>query len=276
MNRFKKLVLFVVLSVISWQAHAGWEITYRNTDSDGMISYDVMLIEDNMIKSSGNDAGFVFDVKSGEFIWLIAESKQYWKGNIKAFKVELEKSMKQVLNEMLQSLPQDQRAMYEQMLGGMSEMYATPTDQQIKAVNLKVVKTSESVEIAGYSAAKYELFVEEKLVEQLWISDGLDVTDDLDTREMAEMFNAIRPSIDTEVWFEYSEEYLQLLEKGFMMKSVDSSRDEIEVIKVDERKIGKDEFEVPADYSVITIEEIMQQQMMQGSGGSDGNYDDND
>lgn len=265
-----KSLLTIVFIATSLQLLAGWEITYRNSDPSGTISYDVMLIEDNIIRYGSIDGGFIFNLESQEFTFIVDQSKSYWTGNIKDFREELNEAVKIVMDEMIKSLPESQREMVTQMLDGMADMYATPTSEQINAVNIEIDRTGEKQEIAGYDADLYLVKIDGILIESIWISDELDISDDMDSRKIAEMLNEISPNVEDEQYHEYTEEYLELWEKGFWMKSIDVDGEEVEAIKLIERNITDEELSPPADYTSLTPMELMQQQMMGGSNEDDG------
>ncbi len=271
MRHFKKLFPTFAFLVISLSTFAGWEITYRSTTSDGEIKYDVMLVEDNMVKYTGVDGGFIIDVNTREFIFLLIDMDGYWKGNIDDFRKEMDKSMKMVMEELMKNIPEDQHEMYAQMLSGMDEMFSTPLPDEIDAVNVEVLKTSELEEVAGYSTQKYEIRVDGNLKEQIWLTTELDISDDLNIRALSEMFNMIQSNVDGESLYSYSEEYLDLWDNGFSMKTIDNDDDAIEVIKVEKTNLSKSDFSIPEGYQLISTEQILRKNMMGNSEGEDNN-----
>ena len=260
----KNLLLIFLVMLVSAESFAGWIITLRESESDGTTYYETMMIEDNMMKSAGHDGSFIFNVNSREFYMIDDANKTYWQGQLDDFRENYYNAMKVAVDQMLSGLPPEQREMYKQMFGDMVEIYSDPDPAKIKSVNIEVKKAGEAIEIAGYASTKYEVTVDGKLVEELWLSDELDVNEDLDFKAIAELMNEIRPNLDDEFLYEYTDEYMRLWEKGFRMKSIDDNGDMSEVIKVEKKKISASEFQAPEGYSRLTIEEMMQQQMMGG------------
>lgn len=269
MRHFIITTLFILFAISSY---AGWEITYRVSGDQGSISYDVMLIEDDWVKYGGVDGGFILNTKTNQFTFLIDQNQSYWSGSINDFRKDMGKALKTVMDSLLQSIPEAQREMYTQMLGSMSHIYDSPGSEQISKINIDIKNTGLSENIAGYDAQEYEVRVDDKLLESIWIASGLDVNDDLDSRQIAEMLNEITPNVEGEIFYEFSEDYLELWEKGFRMKSTDHDGEVIEVIKVVERDITSDELSIPPNYSQITIQALMQQQM--GGDANEGDGDD--
>ncbi len=260
----KCIILFTVALTICMQAIAGWEITYRVTETDGSISYDVMLIEDNTVKYGGIDESFIFNTKSNQFSFIINQNKTFWSGNILELRNEMSDAIKSVMNEMIDSLPEEQREIYVKMLESITQMYDSPASDKINSINIKITNTGIQEEIAGYTSHKYDVNVGGNLVESIWISSELDLKEELNPQKIAEMLNQIMPNVDGELYYEFTNQYLELWKKGFRMKSTDDEGDTIEVIKVSQRNITGNELGVPEGYTKISPLEFIQNQMTGG------------
>ncbi len=276
MKLFTKLLLVIILLASCLSTYAGWEITYRATSSDGEIKYDVMLVEDNMVKYTGVDGGFIIDVNANEFTILFEDLNEYWKGNIADYRKEMDKAMKIAMEELMQNVPEDQREMYTQMLGGMGEMFSTPLPEEIDAINVEVLKTNILADVAGYSTQKYEVLVDGNLTEQIWLTTELDISDHLNIRALSEMFNQFEPNVDGESLYCYTNEYLDLWNNGFGMKTIENDGDVMEVIKAEKKNLLKTDFNIPERYRAISTEQMLRNNMMDNSGGTYDNTNDDD
>lgn len=269
----KKFLLLIFIVFSSWQAMAGWEITQSVSDRDGMINYDVILIQDNILKYNGNDVGFIIDIKNNLLTFVMDQSKTYWKGSPDEFREGLNSGMKKFMEQMLAQIPEAQREMYSEMLDGMSEMYNTPSSQEIESINIKIEKTGDSDEIAGYDSEKYIIRLDGNVVETVWLSDELDFSSEFDMRKAHEMMNQIQPNAEGEVFYEYTDAYLDLIAQGYLMKSLESDAETVEVIKVVERNISDEEMSLTDDFNEVSIDEMLQQQLMNGDeNGNDGDW----
>jgi hypothetical protein len=266
----KKLISIALLLSFAISLKAGWEITYRVTNMDGMINYDVMLIDDHRIKYKGTDFEFILNTDQNEMTIVLEDSKAYWSGNPDEFRSKMDLAMKKIMNEMMADIPESQRAMYSEMLGGMANMYSTPSETDINSVNIKISNTDEAAEIAGFSARKHLIEVNGKLKESIWISSDMEINEDYNGRDVHKMLLKIQPNPDNESLHEFTDSYLSLMEKGIILKSVDIENETVEAIKIIERKILPEEFKIPDGYNQITIDEILQQQMMQSGTSDDG------
>jgi hypothetical protein len=201
---------------------------------------------------------------------VLEDSKAYWSGNPDEFRSKMDLAMKKIMNEMMADIPESQRAMYSEMLGGMANMYSTPSETDINSVNIKISNTDEAAEIAGFSARKHLIEVNGKLKESIWISSDMEINEDYNGRDVHKMLLKIQPNPDNESLHEFTDSYLSLMEKGIILKSVDIENETVEAIKIIERKILPEEFKIPDGYNQITIDEILQQQMMQSGTSDDG------
>ncbi len=266
----KKSIFFLFIFITSIRLFAGWEVTYRTNDPEGTITYEVMLIEKNIVKYTSNEFEFIIDTENGLMTFILMGSNSYWTGKPDEFRAEMNSAMKKALNDMIAQVPEDQRAMYAEMLGGMSEIYSLPKPETVNSLIISINKTNENNEIAGYAAEKYSILIENKLKESVWISKNLDLSDDYDGRKVHEILSKIMPNVDNENLYEFSDAYLDLMEKGLILKSVDPNNETVEAIKIIERAIAKKELEIPEDYTEISIDDLLQQQMMQLETNDDG------
>jgi len=260
----KKTILLIITLFYAWQLMAGWEITQRVSDPDGIINYDVILIKDNIMKYNGSDAGFIIDVKKNELTFIMDQSKTYWKGSPDDFREGLNSGMKKFMEQMLSQIPEEQREMYSQMLDGMSDMYNTPSEQEIESINVEIVATGASEKIAGYDADEFTVSVDGKQLETVWVSGELTFGNEFDTKKAYQMMNKIVPNTDDVVMYEFTDTYLDLISKGYLMKSTEAEGETVEVIKVVERNIEDEEMSLPEGYTQVSIDEMLQQQMMTG------------
>lgn len=259
----KKLIITTLLAIVTLSSSAGWEITYRINDTEGTLSYDIMLIDDHLVKYPNNEMEFIIDTETGEMTFILNDQESYWSGNPDDFRSGMNTAMKTIMDEMMAQVPEEQRAMYKEMLGGMAEMYNSPDIEELRSLKIDIENTNEVAEIAGYSAKKYLVKVNDNLMESLWISNDINLGHDYNGRKVYEILSKIRPNIDNEELYEFSDTYLNLMNQGLILKSQDNDSETSEAIKIEKRTISKEEIGIPAGYNKIDISELLQQQMMQ-------------
>jgi len=261
------ICIFVIFfSLITYQAMAGWVITQRHSNQDGLIQYETLTIQDNVVKSTGLDGIFIFNLNSRQFILADETKKVFWEGSIDEFRSSYYNSMKTIIDELTKDLPQDQRAMYKVMFDQTINMYAKPDQSAIDSVKIEVRVPGDSEDIVGFGSSKYEIYIGGKLREQMWISSLIPVNKDLDTKKFASFMREIQPSINGEYLYKCSDAYLELWKKGFPMRTIDEDDIQVEVIKVEETQIPTSEFSLAAGFKEVSLGEIIRLALI----GSDG------
>jgi hypothetical protein len=266
-------IIFVILFILStFSSNAGWVITQRHSTDEGLIQYETLTIQSNLVKISGLNGTFIFDIGKGTFVLANEQRKVFWEGRIDEFRSSYYAALKSIIEELTKDLPQDQKDLYNTMLEETINMYAETKQPANDSTKTEIKNTGLTEEIAGYSSSGFEVYVNGKLREQLWISSAIPLKKDLDMREFASIIREIEPNVNGEYVFENSESYLKLTESGFPMRTIDDLGIMVEVIKVEEQKIANSEFEMPADFKRAGLDEIIRLAMI-GAAGEDKEED---
>lgn len=266
-------IIFVILFILStFRSNAGWVITQRHSTDDGLIRYETLMIQSNLVKMSGLDGTFIFDLEKESFILANEPKKVYWEGKFGEFRTSYYEALKLIIGEFTKDLPQDQKVMYNTMFQETIDMYAAPSQSAIDSMKTEIKSTDMTEEIAGYKSSRYEVYVNGVLREQLWVSAGIPLKKDLDMKKFAALMNEIEPNINGEYVYENSDSYLNLTNAGFPMRTIDDLGIMVEVIKVEEQKIARSDFEMPADFKKVGLDELIRLAMI-GSAGDDSEDD---
>lgn len=266
-------IIFVILFILStFSSNAGWVITQRHSTDEGLIQYETLTIQSNLVKISGLNGTFIFDIGKGTFVLANEQRKVFWEGRIDEFRSSYYAALKSIIEELTKDLPQDQKDLYNTMLEETINMYAVTKQPANDSTKTDIKNTGLTEEIAGYSSSGFEVYVNGKLREQLWISSAIPLKKDLDMRKFASIIREIEPNVNGEYVFENSESYLKLTESGFPMRTIDDLGIMVEVIKVEEQKIANSEFEMPADFKRAGLDEIIRLAMI-GAAGDDKEED---
>lgn len=143
-------------------------------------------------------------------------------------------------------------------------------DVSIASRNITLKKTDETAAIAGYSSRKYEIFDNEKLQSEYWVSSDAGFSEELDMKKMSKLMNEVKrisqnvggsASISDNEYKIFQEIY----EDGYPMKTVYHSPDGDkvfveEIVTVRKQDIPTSEFQPPAGYEKITYQDILKQQ----------------
>lgn len=143
-------------------------------------------------------------------------------------------------------------------------------DVSIASRNITLKKTDETAAIAGYSSRKYEIFDNDKLQSEYWVSSDAGFSEELDMKKMSKLMNEVKrisqnvggsASISDNEYKIFQEIY----EDGYPMKTVYHSPDSDkvfveEIVTVKKQDIPPSEFQPPAGYEKITYQDILKQQ----------------
>jgi hypothetical protein len=274
MSRFIKvryIFLFVITLVpisLAEKAFAGLimeQVRYQKgnpTKQKGRI-----YISNNKIKFTGENgqALAILNLDTGEMIQIDNNSKRYTvakPGDYFKYIQDMTAKMKAEMEKQLAQLPPEQRAQMEEMMK--SQGMKLPGDTKPRKLTLK--KTDVTEDIAKYKSVKYEVYEDGKLSEEIWISKEISLDKELNMKKMADYMMEIKRMSET-AGVGYSnlgeeEKYLkEIYESGFPMRSVDYSFDGNvyieEVAKVIKADIPNSEFEAPAGYKRVTLQEML-------------------
>jgi len=265
--------LIIFLVAMNLQLFAGWEIVLRHESSDGMIHYDLMLIENHKIKYAQSEGGFIYDSKTNMMKWYFNDMKGYWEANFDELRTGMYDAMKSVTNAILADVPDDQKEMYSMVLNQMSEIWKSPDKQLIDDLKLEIIQTGESENIAGYMSEKYLVKVNGETMEQIYVSPQLNLSKEFNTVKIIEAFSELTIDFDKTFYYVKRSEYKQLWEKGFVMKTIDKDGDTLEVIKVEKREISMEELNVPQGFVPVSAKDIITFQMMQEQNNEFNDWD---
>jgi len=213
------LAAMIVLALAA-QLHAGWVIEQNTTLPDGKQTNQALYIQSNKMAMTG-EGQVIFNLETQEMTMIMPEQKMYMKWT----------------PDMMESM------------GKMApEWHGT----------VEVKKTEDKESIAGYEATKYQVLVDGKMEQEIWMSKDLDVTSDLNLEKYNHMSSMRMPKVT----FQSSPEYQDLMKMGYPLKEVQFQADGkviTQVTKIEKKTIPDSQFEVPAGF-----QEMDMQQMMQG------------
>jgi hypothetical protein len=203
-----------------------------------------IYIQDDKFKQVENGGPFspavIFDLNSGDIMFVNDEKKLYI-----------------ILNR-------------DEYLKYIESVISENKDVSIASRNITLKKTDETAAIAGYSSRKYEIFDNDKLQSEYWVSSDAGFSEELDMKKMSKLMNEVKrisqnvggsASISDNEYKIFQEIY----EDGYPMKTVYHSPDGNkvfveEIVTVRKQDIPTSEFQPPAGYEKITYQDILKQQ----------------
>jgi hypothetical protein len=254
MSHMSKIAVLVGALCITPAAHAGWvaewEHTLIKTNGDrGTAEPATMRIEKGKVRLVQPNTTSLIDYNNSRFTILNTDRQYFWSGTVD-----------QYVSEMLKV-----RARSAKRRTG--EDVAPETDPKVDTKSLPpvaITRTEQVETVAGHPTHKYEIRVKDELFEELWVAEGLDLSGDMDTNKFlayqkkmgaamvgnsATAYNAIY----------HSPEYKNLLEKGFILRSIThhiAGGFERKAIELKQVEIPDNEFEVPDNYRKVRLSDI--------------------
>lgn len=270
MNKRSFILLSFLLTALCLSAysHAGiimdqvrYELIAPEKNEKG-----ILLIQDNkmLFKDISNNVSTLFDFDRDQMIVLDHNKKTFTVIDPKAFIKAVEEhtsKMEEMRRKHLESLPPEQREMVEKMIKERElESGASGSDRIV----ISIKKSEETTEISGYKASRYDVFYNNKLNEELWLTNDLDIQNELDLEKMSNLmtgFKKVNKQLgDNTVVNE--EAFINLFTNGgFPLKTVDRSFGESvyveEVVDIRKQEIPKDEFVLPSGYKEKSVNELL-------------------
>jgi len=205
----------------------------------------------------------IFDLDKGEMIIIDHEKKAYFAGHPSELMSGVQTAMMKAMEEQLKNLPPEQREMFKQYKEQMGQQAMT-MPAETKKVKVGVKKTSEKATVAGYPVQKFQVWVDGKHREDLWVSAKVSIKDELDLNKLVEFMEGIRMPGVEEASYSSTSEYIGVMEQGFPLKSVKyrgDGKDTSEAVKVEKKNIPASEFSPPEEYKRVEMEDMMKEMM---------------
>lgn len=256
MRTLKTLLLAITFILFEANVFAGWVITTEKDEGLGSAETETTFVQDNMFKNSTDRETVIFNFPGNEISFINTENKSYWTGTLTDFKTTMVKEMKMKMESALQNVPEEHKEMmknmYQEMIDKMESGENTTKD------DLEIKKTNETLDILGHTAEKYQIFSDGTLREDIWISEDINIYNEMDPEQFKEFFKEFS-NIASDRSVENSYEFIELLEKGYPLKTVEYHENftiTSTVVKIEDKEIPDSEFEIPAGYNKVALADL--------------------
>ena len=265
MKRKGLFLAFITLFLAS-QAFAGWVMEEVSYYGEEQKTTDIRYVQQNKVKSVSSKTTII-DLEKGIFCFTVPEREVYWSGTPEEFRKLMEESKKMMEEHQLESMTPEQIEAYKK--------YKKQREEEVKTVppkqKVEVKKTSKKAKIAGYSSQKYEVWVDGKLKEELWLCAEIMPLDEIDIKKLEQFFETMSGSGEREGSYHSSPEYEKIatyMEKGYKLKNITydeygMEKSVSETVKIEKKNIPDSEFEVPKNYKKLNDEDFIRMMMGQ-------------
>lgn len=238
------MLLLIVLSIFLLTNNLTAGIFMIN--EDGSKTY----ISDGKLKEISEDDGTIMDSKSGDFIYFSPLKKIYTRGKISDYC----ESMKKIMDQMIASMSPE----YKKLLG---------VGKKQKPPEVEIVSKGDGGIIAGYKTEKYNVLVNGKPHETVWLATDASLINEF--KSLVDMLSEFQKCSNIMDFgappVEFSPEYIKLMEKGLILKSIEyeegMENTTTNTVSIEIKDIPDSEFQVPAGYKEMSFTDFFSSQM---------------
>ncbi|MDI6796694.1 MAG: hypothetical protein QMD09_07110 [Desulfatibacillaceae bacterium] len=251
---FVSAALLLAACLIPCQALAGWEFTESTANGPRQV-----FVENQRIRMEEGRRATVYDAKSDTLVFLDNQTKKYWAGTPEQCARELSSAREQAMLFMereLATLPAQEREKARAIL-------ARHMPQRISAMpRVSILATDRVALIAGHQAKAYEMRVNGRLSDEIWISPEVSVKEDMDMKAFGRAMQAIN-SVSGQAleMAAFSPEVMDLLSRGWALQWVthlpDGKRRVDTVTEVEKKAIDPGLFTLPKDFEAAPLEQVL-------------------
>jgi broad specificity phosphatase PhoE len=250
---------------------AGWlieQMEYANLGAEGTNT--IQYVAKQRLKTVSEGNAFIVDFPRHRFIAIDAERRVYWSGTVeeylrevRAFQHAAHELARQRMAEALKDVgPQQRRALEE----ALQRRRGPPTSRPPRRrPHVTVAYTSETATMAGYTATKAMVYADGKPYQEVWLAKSLSLQGDLDLKRwrrlQSRLAKAVMAELTTTQAVEEDPAYEAMLERGYPVKIVELGEHGepeamTEVVRVEQRDIAEQEFQVPEGYRRIDLRQL--------------------
>ena len=246
------LVLAVFL--IPCKALAGWEFTESTANGQRQV-----FVENQRIRMEEGRRATIYDASSDTLIFLDNQTKTYWAGKPEQCAGELSLAREQAMLFMereLAALPAQEREKARAILARHMPKYPGAMPR------VNILATDRVDLIAGHQAKAYEMRVNGRLSDEIWISPEVSVTEDIDLKAFGRAMQAINSvSGQAEEMAAFSPEVMELFARGWPLQWAthlpDGKRRVDTVTNAEQKAIDPALFTLPKDFEPAPLEQVL-------------------
>jgi hypothetical protein len=255
-------ILLSLLSIILFtsQAWAGWKIIIHQNE-DGQQDIITYYITKNTVKISTSNFDFIYAKADRQIIILNHKTKSYYQTSHIEYKTDLKYLYRVDYRSADAALPKSFILRFDDLLA--QNIQTNEEENNQITPSLRVENANNDKNIANFETTEYDTYFNTSLIERIWLSQDVNVSNDMD---IMEVLNFFRGHTKTQLKHSMSldtQEYEQLLYRGFPMKIInyDNLGFEVysyEVVLAQELEfIGTNMFSVPNSYQSRTLTDLI-------------------
>jgi hypothetical protein len=252
---FKTGLAAILFLSLSHSLSAGWILTGKFIDQDGKTIMQRMYIQDFNVKFEQYNIIYTLNLKTNSIILVDPVNLVYYKGTIDAY-IEGEKRMKtNQLQSLLKEIPAAEQETWKSICNQQINCIGMPIP--LLRDSISVERMNDTLKVFGKPTAKFLVSIDKRRAEETWISPSLDISTQFDWQKYLYLLSVLEPGTASFTYM-ISPPFQELLSKGFPVRRimvVNGYRNEIQVNRLEEKKIPDYEFYTPALCKELSIEQ---------------------
>ncbi len=248
------LLFFILIT----RAYPGWILTIENYDVDNQEkkSHQVYF-QENKIKIVDPDMVTIFDLNQNMITFLKPQIHMFWKGTLNDYRQEVRETLEMMIDLEVRKLPEEKQDEARKTFETMMRIMEHPDSSS--ALDLFIRETAEKDTILGYETAKFQVFLNGVIIEDIWIPSYLDVSRDLDQGKYLCLLSQLSTGFENELVYQTSAEYNQLIQGTYILRIKEYKigyQTVIEVVDIRQELLDESVFLPPPDYKPVTLSEL--------------------
>jgi hypothetical protein len=274
-QKYKTILLILLFLFLSTRAWAGWvieRVIYSTPVPSGEASVQkiksTFYFSKNMLKSLQGNSGIILNFNINQIVAFNPAKRLYWIGRIDDYINEVKRSVAQSIMSIegtLKNISPERRKAIEEEMKKQGIKIPGEANRSDKKVEVKIERTPDKQNIAGYDATKYNIYTDGVLYQEIWFSEDLDVYKEIDMKKMKDFQSRVTETLSSlysgkDASVESNLEYQKTFERGYPLKTVQFpgyNQAIIEVTSAKETEIVDNEFEIMKGFSRTTLDEVM-------------------
>lgn len=256
---FKTIFSIILLFFTSHCLLAGWVITEERTDSYGNKAVQTTFIQDNLIRHETQQSIAIIDLDKKLITIVFSQYKLYWKGTTQELKESTLDAYERQMESLRIGLNESAKMEFDSIYNNIKNQLLDTTSR-FPDLRVEVLETEVEEEIMGYNCKKYNVLIDSVLTESIWHTDEVLPYGDINLKSMISFMNQLTPN-SGKGSLNQTNEYLDLMKSGVMLKSVEYSGNntayEVKVTNLREVTIVRDFFEPPPSYRSASFGDIL-------------------
>ena len=253
------VIITLLVLLIHGVTFGGWVITEKSNNGLGNASIQTTFIQNNLIRYETPTSIVIINLNTKLITMVFSEYRVYWSGTSSELKQSTVSIYDMQLEKLLAGLSKKEQYELDSIYNTLRQQMLDSTDI-VNAKNISILKTDMEQEIYGYATQKYNIMVDDLLIESVWHTEEIKPYDDINIGDMISFMQQINQT-PGKVSIAQTKGYLELLKKGMLLKSIEflSNNNQIEtmVTNIREIDIRTDFFLPPSNYAKVSLYDIL-------------------